>query len=227
MQVPRASRPFVIMNAAMSLDGKIAAYTGESKMSSPEDLRRVHRLRSSVDGIMVGLRTLLRDDPKLTVRPAREAEPLRIIVDSEARTPLTSHVVKTAKEISTVVAVTSRAPKRRVDALQRRGVKVLVCGNGRLVLLESLLRDLAKMGLRKILLEGGGILNWSMLSNGLVDQVSVAITPRILGGENAITLVEGKGVARIEDAVKLRLQNVAKFGQDLVVHYKVENKVRS
>ena len=227
MQVPRASRPFVIMNAAISLDGKIAAYTGNSKMSSPQDLRRVHRLRASVDGIMVGLRTLVRDDPKLTVRSAKGGTPHRIIVDSEARTPPTSYVVRTAKEIPTVVAVTSRAPRKRMEGLQRRGVKVLVCGNGPLVSLESLLRDLAKTGLRKILLEGGGILNWSMLSNGLVDEVSVAITPRILGGEDAITLVEGKGVARIGDAVKLRLLSVAKFGPDLVVRYKVQNEIRS
>lgn len=226
MKIPRTSRPFVIMNAGMSLDGKIAAYTGDSKMSSPEDLRRVHRLRASVDGIMVGLRTLLRDDPKLTVRSGRESKPLRIIVDSEARTPLNSHVVRTARESPTVVAVTSRAPRKRIDPLQRRGVKVLVCGNGRLVLLESLLRRLREMGLRKILLEGGGILNWSMLSKGLVDEVSVAITPRILGGENAISLVEGKGVARTEDAIKLSLLSVAKFGPDLVVRYKVQNEIR-
>src|SRR5207253_4658501 len=102
MRAGRKSRPYVILNAAMSLDGKIATYTGDSRMSSPSDLRRVHRLRASVDGIMVGMRTLLKDDPKLTVRLAEGRKPHRIIVDSTAQTPLTAYVVRTAKETPTI-----------------------------------------------------------------------------------------------------------------------------
>jgi len=221
MPSSRISRPYVILNAAMSLDGKIATYTGDSRMSSPADLRRVHRLRASVDGIMVGMRTLLRDDPKLTVRFAEGRKPHRIIVDSNAQTPLTSYVVRTAREIPTIVAVTSRAPKNRIEILERRGVKVFVCGKGRLVSVKILLQILSNLGIRKILLEGGGALNWSMLSSGLVDEVSVAITPRILGGEKAVSLVEGKGRGRVRDGVKLKLLNTAKYGPDLVVRYKV------
>jgi len=223
MPASRISRPYVILNAAMSLDGKIATYTGDSRMSSPADLRRVHRLRASVDGIMVGMRTLLRDNPKLTVKFAKDRRPYRIIVDSHARTPLTSYVVRTAKEIPTIVAVTSRAPKNRIEILERRGVKVFVCGKDRLVSVKILLRTLRKLGIRKILLEGGGALNWSMLSSGLVDEVSVAITPRILGGEKAVSLVEGKGVALVKSAVKLKRLRTAKYGPDLVVYYKVQN----
>jgi 2,5-diamino-6-(ribosylamino)-4(3H)-pyrimidinone 5'-phosphate reductase len=219
----RSSRPYVILNAAMSLDGKIATYTGDSRLSSSADFRRVHHLRASVDGIMVGMRTLLRDDPKLTVKFARGHKPHRIIVDSNAHTPLTSYVVRTAREIPTIVAVTSRAPKDRIETLERRGVKVLVCGKGRLVSVKILLQTLRKLGIRKILLEGGGALNWSMLNSGLVDEVSVAITPRILGGETAVSLVEGKGVALVKDAVKLKFLKTAKYGPDLVVHYKVHN----
>jgi len=215
--------PYVILNAAMSLDGKIATYTGDSRMSSPADLRRVHRLRASVDGIMVGMRTLLRDDPKLTVKFARGRKPHRIIVDSNAQTPLTSYVVRTAKEIPTIVAVTSRSPKNRIEILERRGVKVYVSGKGRLVSVKILLQTLRKLGIRKILLEGGGALNWSMLSSGLVDEVSAAITPRILGGEKAVSLVEGKGVALVKDALKLKLLRTSKYGPDLVVRYEVQN----
>src|SRR5690348_5605412 len=102
MSGSRNSRPHVILNAAMSLDGKIATYIGDSRMSSPADLERVHRLRASVDGIMVGMRTLIRDDPKLTARFAKERKPHRIIVDSNAKTPLTSYVVRTANEIPTI-----------------------------------------------------------------------------------------------------------------------------
>ncbi len=178
-------------------------------------------MRASVNGIMVGMRTLLRDNPKLTVKFAKDRRPYRIIVDSNAQTPLTSYVVKTAREIPTIVAVTSRAPKNRIEILERRGVKVFVCGEGRLVSVKILLQILRKLGIRKILLEGGGALNWSMLSSGLVDEVSVAITPRILGGEKAVTLVEGKGTPLVKDGVKLKLLNAVKYGPDLVVRYKV------
>jgi 2,5-diamino-6-(ribosylamino)-4(3H)-pyrimidinone 5'-phosphate reductase len=118
------SRPFVILNAAISLDGKIATFTGDSRMSSPADMRRVHRLRASVDAIMVGLRTLLRDDPKLTVRFLKSRTRYRIIVDSRALSPLSSHVVRTAREIPTIIAVTSKAPLKGIEALQEKGVRV-------------------------------------------------------------------------------------------------------
>jgi len=100
-------------------------------------------------------------------------------------------------------------------------VKVVICGKGPLVSARILLQTLRKIGLRRILLEGGGALNWSMLSNGLVDEISVAITPRILGGEKAVSLVEGMGSPLVKDGVKLKLLNTAKYGPDLVVHYKV------
>ncbi len=221
MPASRISRPYVILNAAMSLDGKIATYIGDSRMSSPADLRRVHRLRASVDGIMVGMRTLLRDNPQLTVKFAKDRRPNRIIVDSKAQTPLTSYVVRTAREVPTIVAVTSRAPKNRIESLERRGVRVFVCGEGRLVSVKILLQILRKLGIRKILLEGGGALNWSMLSTGLLDEISVSITPRILGGEKAVTLVEGKGSPLVSDGVNLKLISTAKYGPDLVVRYKV------
>jgi riboflavin-specific deaminase-like protein len=170
---------------------------------------------------MVGLRTLLVDDPKLTVKFSKGRMPYRIIVDSKARTPLSSYVVRTAENISTIVAVTSAAPKTRILTLREKGVTVLVCGKGPLVSPKVLLRRLGTLGIRKILLEGGGTLNWSMLSNGLVDEVSVAITPRILGGTDAVSLVEGKGRALVRDGVKLKLLKTSRHGPDLVARYKV------
>ncbi len=217
----RNSRTYVILNAAMSLDGKIATFTGDSQMSSPADLRRVHRLRASVDAIMIGRRTLLVDDPKLTVKFVKGLRPYRIIVDSKAQTPLSSYVVRTARDIPTIIAVTSAAQKKRIQALQRRGVTLLVCGNGPLVSTKILLRRLGALGIRKILLEGGGTLNWSMISNGLVDEISVAITPRIIGGARATSLVEGKGSALVKEGVKLKLVTARRYGPDLVLGYKV------
>lgn len=178
-------------------------------------------MRASVDGIMVGMRTLLRDDPKLTVKFAKDRKPHRIIVDSNAQTPLSSFVVRTAREIPTIIAVTSRAETKRIDSLRDRGVTVLVCGKGPLVSPRILLKSLRRLGIRRILLEGGGILNWSMLADGLVDEISVAITPRILGGAAAVSLVEGKGIPLVKQGVKLKLLNTAKYGPDLVVRYKV------
>ncbi len=217
----RVLRPFVILNAAMSLDGKIATWSGDSKLSSPQDLKRVHALRASVDGIIVGEGTLRVDDPKLTVELVKGRSPRRIIVDSLARTPLGARVVRTAGEVPTIIAITSRAPVRRVSALEHAGVTVLKCGNGRLVSLSQLLGKLWAMGLRRILLEGGGKLNWSMLSEGLVDEVSVSVSPRILGGDDAVTLVEGRGVKTTWEGVRLRFLSSKRYGADLVLRYRV------
>ena len=214
-------RPYVMLNSAMSLDGKIATSTGDSRLSSPEDLKRVHRLRASVDGIMVGIGTMLADDPKLTVKLARGRNSQRIIVDRDARTPPEAQVVKTASQIPTIIAVRSKAPRRRVKLLEEAGVKILKCGNGPMVSLPLLMRRLLAMGIAKILLEGGGILNWSMLRHGLVDEVCIAVSPRILGGADAVTLAEGSGVARIEDAIRLRLVSIRAYGGDTVLRYKV------
>jgi 2,5-diamino-6-(ribosylamino)-4(3H)-pyrimidinone 5'-phosphate reductase len=221
MTPANGSRPLVILNAAMSLDGKIATFTGDSRMSSPADIRRVHRLRASVDAIMVGLRTLLRDDPKLTVKFFKSHNPSRIIVDSNALSPHNSYVVRTAREIPTIIAVTSKAPQKRIEALKKKGVRVITCGSGPLVSLRVLLRRLRKLGIRRLLLEGGGTLNWSMLSKRLVDEISVAVTPRILGGSEATSLVEGRGNALVRDGVQLKLLSYRRYGPDLVVRYKV------
>ncbi len=220
-RVKATARPFVILNAAMSLDGKIATSTGDSKLSSPEDLKRVHMLRRSVDGIMVGKRTLQVDDPKLTVKLVRGRNPQRIIVDSLAQTPLSTRVVRTARQTPTLIAVTTRAPKQRVIALEKAGVTVLKSGNGRLVSLTQLLPKLRGMGIRRILVEGGGTLNWSMLSEGLVDEVSVAVSPRILGSKNAVSLVQGPGVRTTAEGFRLRLVSARRYGADLVLRYKV------
>ena len=219
-------RPFVYLNVAMSLDGKIATYTGDSQMSSPEDLRRVHRLRASVDAIMIGLRTLLNDDPKLTVKFFHGTNPSRIIVDSGARTPLDSYVVRTAMDTPTIIAVTSSAAKKKVDLLRRKGVRVLACGKGPQVSLKLLLKRLRSFRIRRLLLEGGGELNWSMLSEGLVDEISIAITPRILGGNRATSAVAGEGVALVKDGIRLKLIGTTRFGPDLIVKYSVFNRAR-
>ncbi len=211
-------RPWVLLNAGITLDGKIATRRGDSRISCPEDLRRVHGLRSEVDGIMVGINTALIDDPKLTAHKIRRGRnPVRVVVDSRARIPPTAQVFKGDAE--TVIAVAERAPAEKVREIRERA-EVIVCGKDR-VDLRCLMRELYARGIRKLLLEGGGTLNWSMLKEGLVDEVRVAVAPRLVGGRDAVTLVEGKGYARIDEGVKLRLKKSYPLGEDLILEYEV------
>src|SRR5207247_7673051 len=146
-------RPYVIRSAAMGFAGKIARLTGDAGISSAADMRSVHRLRASVDAIVIGLRTLLVDDPKLTVKFVEGHKPYRIIVDSHARTPLASYVVRTARDVPTIIAVTSTAQSKRIEAMRERGVTVLVCGKGPQVSLTFLLRRVRILRIRRMLLE--------------------------------------------------------------------------
>lgn len=213
-------RPYVIMNAAMTLDGKIATREGDSRISCPEDLDRVHRLRAEVDAIMVGAGTVLSDDPSLTVRRARrKTNPLRVVVDGRARIPPTARVLDGSSP--TLVVVSKRAPKRRVEGLRRRGVEVME-GGAEEVDLRGLLEELARRGVRKLLLEGGSTLNWHMLSLGLVDEVRVAVSPRIVGGREAKTLVGGEGFGKVGEGIELELLRVSRVGRDLLLLYRVK-----
>lgn len=211
-------RPKVILNAGMTLDGKIATRSRDSRISCSEDITRVHRLRSEADGIMVGLNTVLIDDPKLTAHKiAGGRNPVRVIADSRARTPLKAKVLQPGA--STIIAVSMNAPEERVEALRKKA-EVLVLGEYE-VDLEALMKELYQRKLRTLLLEGGGTLNWSMLKAGLVDEVRVAIAPRIVGGVQAVTLVEGEGYGLIQEGVKLRLKKSYALGEDIVLEYEV------
>lgn len=212
------THPYVILNAAMTLDGKIATVAGDSKISCERDLNRVHGLRASVDAVMVGVGTVLADDPLLTVRRVRGKNPARVIVDGEARTPTDAQVLDDSAK--TIIAVSKRAPKRKLEELCATGAEVIVVGD-RGVNLRGLLERLHQLGVRKLLLEGGSTLNWGMLKRGLVDELRVAVAPRIVGGSKAKPLVGGAGFAEVRDGVKLKLLNVKKIGNDLLLTYRV------
>ncbi|RLF59295.1 MAG: 2,5-diamino-6-(ribosylamino)-4(3H)-pyrimidinone 5'-phosphate reductase [Thermoplasmata archaeon] len=211
-------RPYVILNSAMSLDGKIATKTGDSAFSSQEDWVRVHKLRKEVDAVMVGINTVIKDNPRLTVRlVACEKQPTRIVVDSKGRIPLTARILE--REAPTIIAVSERAPKRRLALLSKKA-EIIVCGGSK-VDLNCLLNKLFERGIRKILLEGGGTLNWGMLKEKLVDKVIVAISPVIVGGRNAITLVEGEGFGFVREGIKLKLLRYYKAGYNMILEYEV------
>ena len=191
-------RPFVFINSAMSADGKISSVERKQvRISGPEDRARVDALRAESDAIMVGVGTVLADDPALRVRSAalRRArskrgepeEPLRIVADSQARTPPTAQVLGPG----CMIAVCRSAPSNRLAELSPQ-CEITICGEDRVDLLQ-LMAALSEKGVRRLMVEGGATLNWSLISLGLVDEIYVYIGALILGGESAPTLVDGAG----------------------------------
>ncbi|MGZ7117757.1 MAG: 2,5-diamino-6-(ribosylamino)-4(3H)-pyrimidinone 5'-phosphate reductase [Methanobacterium sp.] len=215
-------KPYVILNAAMTLDGKIATKTGSSGISGEEDLIRVHQLRKEVDAIMVGINTLLMDDPRLTVHKIEvkpEDNPVRVVVDSKGRTPLDFRILN--NEAPTIIATTENADPYKVQELKKRA-DVLKCGKKK-VNLKSLMNELSDRGVNILMLEGGSTLNYSMLENGLVNEVRVCIAPIIAGGVGAKTLADGEGIEKMKDAIKLKLVKNYSLGLDLILEYEVIN----
>jgi diaminohydroxyphosphoribosylaminopyrimidine deaminase/5-amino-6-(5-phosphoribosylamino)uracil reductase len=214
--------PFVILKAAMSLDGKIATRTGESKwITGPEARNYSHQLRNWYDAILVGVNTILRDNPALTTHlPEGETKnPVRIVVDSQARTPLEAQVVTSAKETPTLIAVTNAAPVDKINRLEKMGVEVLSVNtnnNGR-VDLKALMLELGRREITSVLIEGGGEVHGSALKAGIVDKIGWFIAPLIIGGQEAPGPVGGEGVASIKEAFPLKQITVKKCGQDIYV----------
>lgn len=209
------SRPYVIVSAAMSIDGKLATHTGRSNLSSKKDLIRVHKLRSTVDAILVGKNTIHVDDPLLTVRHVKGKNPIRIILDSKGSLSLQSKVVETAKKIPTILVVSETTP-RKFEKFTAKGVQVIRCGKNKIDL-KRLLDILKKNGIKRIIVEGGGTTNWYFFKEQLVDEITITITPYVLGGHNAISLVEGEGFSEIPESFKLK--NIQKIQNELVLHY--------
>ncbi len=200
----------ITINAAMTVDGKIATTCGDSRISSGLDLLRVHQLRSSVDAILVGISTVLVDNPLLTVRlmrPNKGSDPVRVVVDSHARIPIQSRILKTAHRIATIVFVSERANDIKIRSIRSTGAMVIIAGTETVDLSDALLY-LKKMGFKNILVEGGGEINWSLLSLGVVSELIVTISPKIVGGRSATTLVEGDGYEKISQAINMELKKV-------------------
>ena len=219
-------RPYVILNAAMTLDGKIATKTGSSNISGAEDLKRVHEIRKQCDGIMVGIGTVLADDPRLTVHKidAKLSDnPVRIVVDSKCRTPIDARI--TNSDATTIIAVANEYKEKiknsgKYDELKSKGVKIFFSGSKR-VDLVSLMSYLHEEGIEKLMLEGGATLNFSMIKSGLIDEISICIAPMIAGGVDSKTLFDGEGFDLMDESVKLKLIDSYSLGKDLILKYKV------
>ena len=169
-------RPHVIFSAAITLDGKLATRTGDSKLSSKKDKIRVHKLRSKVDAILIGKNTVEIDDPILSVHHAKKKNPIRIILDSNATIRTNSKILKTCSRIPTIIAVSKKAPKKNLQKLEKFPVQVIVCGNYT-VNIKKLLGILKRKGIKNILVEGGGTTNWAFVKENLVDEAIITITP--------------------------------------------------
>ena len=212
------SRPKIILSAAMTLDGKIATKTGDSKLSSTKDKIRVHKLRSKVDAILVGYNTVKRDNPLLTVRYARGKNPLRVILDSKASIDKKSKIIKTCKKFPTILAVSKKASRKNIVNLGKFPLEIIETGN-KIVNLKNLLRILSKRKIKTLLVEGGGTVNWEFVKQGLVDELIITITPFLVGGKNSTTLIDGEGFSLIRKASKLKLKKADRIGNEIVLHY--------
>jgi diaminohydroxyphosphoribosylaminopyrimidine deaminase / 5-amino-6-(5-phosphoribosylamino)uracil reductase len=221
----RTKRPYVVLKAGMTLDGQIATSSGESKwITSMPSRREVHQLRSEVDAVLVGVGTVLSDDPSLTARIGPQLkrlakkQPLRVIIDSRLRTPLNAEVLRRLDGARTLIATTRAAPAARRRALQRQGIEVVILPLvGRRVSLPALLRELGKRGITSLLVEGGSEVNAAMLKARLVQQVRFYVSPRLLGGVDAKGMIGGKGPVRLAAALKLKHVRTRSLGGDLVV----------
>jgi diaminohydroxyphosphoribosylaminopyrimidine deaminase / 5-amino-6-(5-phosphoribosylamino)uracil reductase len=210
--------PFVIVKSALTLDGKTATASGDSKWITCEESRRyVHTLRSMVDAIMVGVGTVLADDPQLTCRMVGGRDPHRIIVDSRLRTPLASSLFHLDSQAKTIFATVERNPAK-IEAVERLGAETLLCDelDGR-VDLEDLLRRLGTYGIQSILLEGGRELVGSAVRKGLVDKFMLFYAPKLIAGEDGYGFCSGQGVEKMRDAIALRNTSVRRFSEDFLV----------
>ena len=243
-------RPYVILNAAITLDGKIATQTGSSNISGEKDLERVHEIRKECDAIMVGIGTVLADDPRLTVHKIDakqdsieaphieyirltvhkidakpEDNPVRVVVDSRGRTPIDARI--TNSDAKTIIAIANEykddfKASDKYETFKKRGVKFFFSGEKR-VDLKALMSYLHEEGIDKLMLEGGSTLNFSMIKSGLIDEISICVAPMIVGGANAKTFFDGEGFDLMDDAVRLELTDSYTLDKDLILHYKVSN----
>lgn len=213
--------PFVTVKVAQSLDGKIATPSGNSRWITSEASRRfVHRLRSQVDAILVGINTVLRDNPLLSCRYLgylHKRQPKKIIVDSRLRLSPALNIFSPHSPAQIIIATTRFAPQKRVLYFSKKAQVIVVKNKEKRVDLRDLMKRLAKQGITHVLIEGGGEIIASALKMGLVDRMIVFISPKIIGGRDAPTAVEGEGIKRLKEAKNLKDIRLKRFGQELII----------
>ena len=212
------SRPFVILSAATSIDGKIATKTGDSKLSSKQDSVRLHKLRSKVDAILVGKNTVFVDDPLLTVRHTIGKNPIRIILDSNGTIPEKSKILQTCNKIETIIVISKKITKSNLKKLNKFPLEIITAGE-KSVNLKLLLQKLSQKNIKSILVEGGGTTNWEFIKQNIFDELIITLSPFIIGGIDSISFVEGQGFPKISKSPNLRLKSTTRLKNHLVLHY--------
>ncbi len=224
-------RPFVFINAAMSADGKISTVERrQTTISGKDDFERVDSLKAGSDAIMIGIGTVYADNPSLTVKSekrreerrkaGKDANPLRIVVDSKAKTPVDAEILNKG-EGKRLIAVSERAIVEDMEGLGEKA-EVLICGKEE-VDLKKLLFLLGLRGVSRLMVEGGATLNWSLISQGLVDEIYTYVGNLIIGGENAPTLVDGEGFAVEGKMIKLELLSAEPMDEGVLLRWRVRN----
>ena len=217
--------PFVTVKVAQSLDGKIATAAGDSRWISSESSRKfVHRMRSHVDAVLVGINTVLKDNPLLNCRLNNhlyKRQPKKVIVDSRLRVMPNLKIFSAQSPAPVIIATTKFAPRRKMSYFTKKAQVIVAKDKEKKIDLRDLLRKLAEQGISHILIEGGGEIIASALKMKLVDRMVVFISPKIIGGRNAPTAVEGKGINRVREAAKLKDMKFRKVGSELVIEGQV------
>ncbi|MFO8017817.1 MAG: 2,5-diamino-6-(ribosylamino)-4(3H)-pyrimidinone 5'-phosphate reductase [Promethearchaeia archaeon] len=217
--------PYIILSAAMTIDGKIASRTGDPELSDEQDWREVHKLRTNVDAIMVGKGTILKDDPKLHIKYYEHSGYYRIILDSNLSIPLEAKVVTYQQDLyPTIICTTENITPHKERNFQEKEITIIKAGKGKRVALPSLMPELYKKGIKSILLEGGGTLNWSFVKNDLIDEIRVTIAPWMVGGEDATSLVEGFGFGEMRDCPRYKVKDVAHRDGYVTLYYTRRDK---
>ena len=231
----QTKRPYVLLKTAMTLDGKIASYTGDSKWITNEKSRKlVHKLRSEMMGIVAGIGTVKSDDPMLNCRldvqqPTANSQqsvhqPIRIIVDTKASISLESNILKTANEYKTIIAHTNSASQENIEKLNSLNVETLLCDEkDNHVDINDLMTKLGHKGIDSLLLEGGSCLNAAFLQAGCVDEVYAFIAPKIIGGEHSKSPIGGQGIELMKDAITFDKIEIEQIENDILIKGKIKS----
>ena len=213
-------RPKIIINCAMSADGKIASPSRKQiRLSCDDDILRMYKLRDEYDAVLVGIETILSDDPKLTVKEKyveNPKQPVRIILDSECRTPIDALAVN--EWAKTIIFTLDKCNKKFKD-----NVEVVNCKadeNG-FIDLKEILEILFNRKIKTLMVEGGGTVIWSFLNKGFVDDLFVYIAPIIIGGANTPTLADGKGIKVLDNIIPLKIMDIKRLGPGVLFHYRL------
>ena len=217
--------PFVILKVAATLDGKTATRNGDSKWISGEASRRlVHRLRNQVDGVLVGIGTILRDDPLLTARVRGGRDPHRIVLDSRLKTPEEARIIRTSPS-KAIIAATALAPKHKIERFEKRGVRIFIFDSKEgMVDLKSCVSRLGEIGITSLLVEGGSQVNGSFLDEGLIDKLLLFLSPKLMGDPQAPGIFGGRGISNLQEAIALKEMKTKKIGEDMLIQGYLERR---